>query len=146
MRLTVKQLKNREPGSGMAVIDREALGDLGVSSGDFVMIEGRGGGRTVARVWPSDAEDAGRGVIRIDGQLRRAASVGIDDHVSVEATTVEPADSVTVALPEELRIRGDLGSHLRDHLVDQAVTEGQTVPFPVGFGMFSTQSGRRIPL
>jgi hypothetical protein len=27
MRLTVKQLKNRDPGSGMAVIDREAQRD-----------------------------------------------------------------------------------------------------------------------
>ena len=39
MRLTVKQLKNRDPGSGMAVIDREALQGIGVSSGDFVAIE-----------------------------------------------------------------------------------------------------------
>jgi predicted ribosome-associated RNA-binding protein Tma20 len=30
--LTVKQLKNREPGSGMAVIDRGALSELGVDA------------------------------------------------------------------------------------------------------------------
>ncbi|SDF92729.1 transitional endoplasmic reticulum ATPase [Halorubrum xinjiangense] len=146
MRLTVKQLKNRDPGSGMAVIDREALQEIDVSSGDFVAIEGRDGGRTVARVWPSDTSDAGRGIIRIDGQLRQAANVSIDDRVEVEKTEVKPADSVTVALPQNLRIRGDLGSHLREHLVDQAVTAGQTVAFPIGFGMFSGQSGRRIPL
>jgi len=69
MRLTVKQLKNREPGSGMAVIDRDALQEIGVSSGDFVAVEGREGGQTVARVWPSDTSDAGHGIIRIDGQL-----------------------------------------------------------------------------
>ncbi|MFB6128967.1 MAG: AAA family ATPase [Halorhabdus sp.] len=146
MRLTVKQLKNRDPGSGMAVIDREALQEIDVSSGDFVAIEGRDGGRTVARVWPSDTGDAGRGIIRIDGQLRQAANVSIDDRVEVEKTEVEPADRVTVALPQNLQIRGDLGSHLREHLVDQAVTAGQTVAFPIGFGMFSGQSGRRIPL
>lgn len=39
MQLTVKQLKNRDPGSGMAVIDRAALGELGVSSGDLVISE-----------------------------------------------------------------------------------------------------------
>ena len=146
MRLTVKQLKNREPGSGMAVIDREAIQELGVSSGDFVAIEGRDGGRTVARVWPSDTGDAGQGIIRIDGQLRRAANVGIDDRVEVEQTAVEPADSITVALPETLQVRGDLSSHLRNHLVDQAVIAGQTVAFPIGFGMFSSRSGRRVPL
>lgn len=76
MRLRVKQLKNRDPGSGMAVIDRDALGELGVSSGDFVAIEGHDGGRTVARVWARDSEDAGRGTVRIDGQTRRTANVG----------------------------------------------------------------------
>ena len=60
MQLTVKQLKNREPGSGMAVIDRDVLGELGVNSGDFVELEGRDGGRTVARVWPSTAPSPDR--------------------------------------------------------------------------------------
>ncbi len=74
MRLTVKPLKIRRPGSGMAVIDRTVLRDIGVSSGDFVEL--RGGSSVVARVWPSDAEDAGIGIVRIDGQSgRRLASV-----------------------------------------------------------------------
>ncbi|MFB6151333.1 MAG: CDC48 family AAA ATPase [Haloarculaceae archaeon] len=146
MRLTVKQLKNREPGSGMAVIDRAALGELGVSSGDFVAIEGRDGGRAVARVWPSDSGDAGRGVIRIDGQLRQAANVGIDDRMTVERTDVESADRVRVALPGDLRVRGDLESHVRQQLADRAVTEGQTLALPIGFGTLSRGSARRIPL
>jgi transitional endoplasmic reticulum ATPase len=118
MRLTVKQLTDREPGSGMAVIDREALSTLGVKSGEFVAIEGRDGGRAVARVWPSDSGDAGRRLIRIDGQLRRAANVGIDDHVTVERAEVAPADRVRVTLPGNVRIRGDLESHVRDKLAD----------------------------
>ncbi|MFB6302038.1 MAG: AAA family ATPase, partial [Haloferacaceae archaeon] len=146
MRLTVKQLKNRDPGSGMAVIDRDALDELGVSSGDFVTIRGDDGSTATARVWPSDASDAGRGIVRIDGQLRQAANVSIDDRVIVERTDVEPAERITVALPGNLRIRGDLESHIRDHLVDRAVTAGRTVAFPVGFGTFAGQSGRRIPL
>ncbi|WP_312912474.1 CDC48 family AAA ATPase [Natronosalvus caseinilyticus] len=146
MYLTVKQLKNRDPGSGMAVIDRNALGELGVSSGDFVTIDGGDGERTVARVWPSDSEDAGRGLIRIDGQLRHEANVRIDDRVAVEPADVEPARSVTIALPQNIQISGDVGAHVRDKLVDQAVTEGQTVAFSIGFGLFSSRSGRRIPV
>ncbi|MFB6132340.1 MAG: hypothetical protein ABEJ44_02905, partial [Halanaeroarchaeum sp.] len=67
----------------MTVIDREVLGDLGLSSGDFVAIQGREEGRAVARMWPSDSSDAGRGYIRIDGQLRQVANAGIDDPVTV---------------------------------------------------------------
>jgi len=143
MRLTVKPLKNRNPGSGMAVIDREALDDLGVQSGEFVVVQGRDDGRAVARVWPSDAQDAGRGFIRIDGQLRSDANVGVDDRVTVEPTDVEPADSVTVAVPQTLRIRGDLASYVREELSDQPVTVGQTVP--IGFSGLGTR-GRRVPL
>jgi transitional endoplasmic reticulum ATPase len=91
MRLTVKPLKKREPGDGMAVIDRQALGEAGLSGGDFVAVEGRDG-RVVARAWPSDSDDAGRGIVRIDGQLRQAADVAVDDPVdvleTVERTTV----------------------------------------------------------
>ena len=146
MKLRVKQLKNRDPGSGMAVIDREALSDLGVSSGDFVAIEGRDGSRAVARVWPSDSGDAGRGIIRIDSQLRQAANVSIDDRVAVESVDVAPADRVRVALPDAVEIRGDLAAHVRDQLTDHAVTAGDTVALPIGFGLLSRGSGRRIPL
>jgi transitional endoplasmic reticulum ATPase len=146
MRLTVKQLKNRDPGSGMAVVDRTVLSELGVGSGDFVAVQGPDGERAVARVWPSDASDAGRGIVRIDGQLRQAAGVSIDDRVTVEPTEVAPADRIRVALPGNLRIRGDIASHIRDRLADQAVSAGQTVALPVGFGMLSTGAGRRIPL
>ena len=146
MRLTVKQLKNRDPGSGMAVIDRKALGELGVKSGDFVALDGQEGGRAVARVWPSDSADAGREVVRIDGQLRRAANVGIDDRVTVEKADVNIADRIEIALPENLRVRGGFESHLRKQLVDQAVTAGQTVSLPIGFGLLSRGSDRRIPV
>lgn len=103
MQLRVKPLKRKDAGSGLAAIDREAIQELGVTSGDFVTIEGRDG-RTVARVWPSP-EDAGRGIVRIDGQLRKAAGARIDDPVSVKPADVSPAESVTVALPENVRIR-----------------------------------------
>ena len=146
MELRVKQLKNRDPGSGMAVIDRQALGDLGVASGDFVAIEGRDGHRAVARVWPSDSGDAGRGLIRIDGQLRAAANVSIDDQVTVEEIDVAPADHVRVALPDSVQIRGDIAGHVRDQLTDRAVTAGDTVALPIGFGLLSRGSGQRIPL
>jgi len=43
-------------------------------------------------------------------------------------------------------VRGDLGTYVREELVDQAVTVGQTVGFSIGFGLLSTGSGRRIPL
>ncbi|MFB6089720.1 MAG: AAA family ATPase, partial [Halobellus sp.] len=145
MQLRVKQLERKDTGSGLASIDRQAMEELGVKSGEFVAIEGREG-RVVARVWPGTSEDTGRGIVRIDGQLRQATGARIDDSVEVEPVDVEPAERVTVALPGNLRIRGDLGSYLRDKLADQPVTSGQEVPLSLGFGLLSSRSSRRVSL
>jgi transitional endoplasmic reticulum ATPase len=145
MRLTVKPLKQKDAGRGLAAIDRAAMDELDLENGDYIVIDG-GESRAVARVWPGYPEDQGRGVVRIDGRLRGEADVGIDDKVDVEPADVNPAKAVTVALPQNLRIRGNIGPHIRDKLSGQAVTTGQNVPFSLGLGPLSTQSGQRIPL
>ena len=129
MRLTVKQLKNRDPGSRLAVIDREQLADLGVSSGDFVAIEGRDGERAVAQVWPSDSSDAGRGIVRIDGQLRQAAGVGESEkgvrEVFSKARENAPAvvffDEIDAIASERGHDVGDSG--VGERVVSQLLTE-----------------------
>ncbi|WP_135824351.1 CDC48 family AAA ATPase [Halorussus ruber] len=144
MKLTVKPLKQKDAGRGLAAIDRQSMHELGVENGDYIVIEGKSQGRAVARVWPGYPEDEGRGVVRIDGQLRQEAGVGIDDKVTIEKADVKPANSVTIALPQNLQIRGDITPHVRDKLSGQAITKGQNVPF--GFGLMGMGSGQSIPL
>ncbi|WP_136715436.1 CDC48 family AAA ATPase [Halorientalis salina] len=146
MKLTVKPLKQKDAGRGLAAIDRAAMSEMGLENGDYIVIDGHEGSRAVARVWPGYPEDEGRGVVRIDGQLRQEANVGIDDTVEVEDADVQPATSVTVALPQNLRVRGNVGPHIRNKLSGQAVTKGQTVPFSLGLGPLSSMSGQQIPL
>ena len=144
MKLTVKSLKQKDAGRGLAAIDRQSMAELGLENGDYIVISGRDEGKAVARVWPGYPEDNGRGIVRIDGQLRQEANVGIDDRVTVEKADVNPAKQVTIALPQSLQIRGDIGPHVRDKLSGQAITQGQTVPF--GFGLMGMRSGQAIPL
>ncbi|MEF8882848.1 MAG: CDC48 family AAA ATPase [Halapricum sp.] len=146
MKLTVKPLKQKDAGRGLAAIDRLAMEELDLENGDYILLEGRQGGRAVARVWPGYPEDSGEGIIRIDGQLRQEANVGIDDTVEVEKADVKPAKSITVALPQNLRVRGNIGPHVRNKLSGQAVTKGQTVPFSLGLGPISNVGGQKIPL
>ncbi|MFD1588868.1 CDC48 family AAA ATPase [Halorientalis brevis] len=146
MKLTVKPLKQKDAGRGLAAVDRAAMSEMGLENGDYIVIDGKNGGKAVARVWPGYPEDEGRDVIRIDGQLRQEADVGIDDTVTVEDADVQPAKSVTVALPQNLRVRGNVGPHIRNKLSGQAVTQGQTVPFSLGLGPLSSMSGQQIPL
>ncbi|AGB36902.1 CDC48 family AAA ATPase [Natronococcus occultus] len=145
MRLRVKPLKRKDAGSGLASIDRETMKEMGVSSGEFVAIEGRDG-RAIARVWPGRSEDVGHGIVRIDGELRQAVGARIDDPVSVEPANVEPAERVRVALPENVRIQGDIGSYLQDKLSERAVSPGDTLSVSLGFGLLSSRSGRRLPI
>jgi len=145
MRLTVKPLKQKDAGRGLAAIDRRAMAEMDVENGDYILLEGESG-RTVARVWPGYPEDEGRGVVRIDGQLRKETGTGIDDTVEVEPADVKPAKRLTVALPQNLRVRGNVGPMIRQNLSGQAVTEGQTVPVSFGLGPLSSMSGQRIPL
>ncbi|UPV74700.1 CDC48 family AAA ATPase [Halorussus limi] len=144
MKLTVKPLKQKDAGRGLAAVDRQSMHELGVENGDYIVIEGKNQGRAVARVWPGYPEDEGRSIVRIDGQLRQEAGVGIDDKVTIEKADVKPANSVTIALPQNLQIRGDITPHIRDKLSGQAITQGQNVPF--GFGLMGMGSGQSIPL
>jgi transitional endoplasmic reticulum ATPase len=145
MKLTVKPLKQKDAGRGLAAIDRQAMGQMELENGDYIVIEGPDG-RAVARVWPGYPEDEGEGVVRIDGQLRQETGAGIDDTVELEPADVKPAKRLTVALPQNLRVRGNVGPMIRQNLSGQALTEGQTVSVSFGLGPLSSMSGQKIPL
>jgi len=145
MRLTVKPLKQKDAGRGLAAIDRAAMDELDLENGDYVVLNSDQG-RAVARVWPGYPEDEGEGIVRIDGRLRQQADVGIDDAVAVEPADIKPATAVTVALPQNLRVRGDITPMVRDRLSGRPVTTGQTIPISFGFGGMSTVSGQQIPV
>jgi transitional endoplasmic reticulum ATPase len=144
MKLIVKPLKQKDAGRGLAAIDRDAADELGLEGGDYIRIEGDGG-TAIARVWPGYPEDRGTGVIRIDGRLRQQANVGIDDRVQVEKADVKPAKRVSIALPQNLRIGGNVGTYIRDKLSGQPVTTGQSIQLPLGFG-FMTSSNQTVPV
>ncbi|WP_284014130.1 CDC48 family AAA ATPase [Halobaculum litoreum] len=143
MKLTVKPLKQKDAGRRLAAIDRVAAEELDLSGGDYIRIEGDS--TAIARVWPGYPEDDDTGVVRIDGQLRQEAGVGIDDRVTVEAADVEPAERITIALPQQFGIRGNVGSIIRDKLSGQPVTQGQTIRFPLGLGLMGGGS-QAVPL
>ena len=145
MKLTVKPLKQKDAGRGLAAIDRAAMESMGLENGDYIVLSGRDGGRAVARVWPGYPEDRGKGIVRIDGRIRQEAAVGIDEHVTVEKAEVTPAKSVSVATPQNLRIQGNIGPLVRDRLSGQAVTKGQTIHVGFGIGPLAG-GGREIPL
>ncbi|MFC7042725.1 CDC48 family AAA ATPase [Halonotius sp. GCM10025705] len=144
MKLTVKPIKQKDAGRRLAAIDRVAADELDLSGGDFIRLDSDDG-TAIARVWPGYPEDDGTGVVRIDGRLRSAAGVGIDDKVEVEKADLQPAETITVALPQRLGIRGNIDSLIRRELGGQPVTQGQSIRLPLGFGFMGGQS-QAVPL
>ena len=144
MKLTVKPIKQKDAGRRLAAIDRVAADELDLSGGDFIRLDSDEG-TAIARVWPGYPEDDDTGIVRIDGRLRSEAGVGIDDKVEVETADIQPADRITIALPQRLGIRGNIDSLIRRELGGRPVTQGQSVRLPLGFGFMGGQS-QAVPL
>ncbi|WP_436346783.1 AAA family ATPase [Natronorubrum sp. FCH18a] len=97
--LTVRAAEKRDAGRGVARIPEIARRQLGVLSGDTVVIEGAK--TTVAKMWPADSS-VPENVIQIDGDTRANAGAHVGDTVAVrtkDTSTIAEADRVTLAAP-----------------------------------------------
>lgn len=92
--MRVGEAKQRDVGKRRARIEPEAMEFLKVEAGDMVEIIGKRS--SCAVVWPADDDNKTPDVIRIDGQTRKNAGVGINDLVNVKKITAKPAKTVTL--------------------------------------------------
>ena len=102
--LRVSEAKPADAGGGIVRIDPEVLKLLELREDDVVLIEG--GKSTAAVVRRGYPEDANRGVIRMDGMQRHNADVGIDDKVGLRKAHARPAERLSLAPTEAVRIMG----------------------------------------
>ncbi len=114
--LRVVQAKSADDGKGLARIDPALMRILALEQGDTIVIEGAKS--TAATVYSGFPEDENRGIIRIDGTIRKNAGVSIDDKVGVRKVVPKPANKVTLAPTQPLKILGG-----EDYLVQ--VLEGR---------------------
>ncbi len=121
-----------EAGYGRARMDGASRSALGVELGDTVEIVGKR--RVVAKVFKSDPEDEGRGVLFIDGLTRTNAGVGVDDKVSVRRCEPAPASRVVLApnVPDGGRV--EFGSGAEDvflkGLINRPLVAGTDIIVP----------------
>ncbi|ELY44790.1 AAA family ATPase [Natronorubrum bangense] len=97
--LTVRAAEKRDAGRGVARIPELARRQLGVLSGDTVVIEGEQA--TVAKMWPADPS-VPENVIQIDGDTRANAEAHVGDTVTVQTkdtSTIAEAEQVTLVPP-----------------------------------------------
>jgi transitional endoplasmic reticulum ATPase len=128
--LRVEGARKRDAGRGIARLPGGVQSDLGVLSGDPIIVEGNR--LTVAKVWPD--ETAGD-VIRIDGDTRASAGTTIGERVLVRKASVEDAVSVTLHPADDHADAGVSASVVRPRLVDQLLRAGKRLHLE-GYGTY----------
>jgi transitional endoplasmic reticulum ATPase len=102
--LRVVQAKSGDDGKGIARIDPALMRILELNQGDTVIVEGTR--MTAVTVYTGYPEDENRGIIRIDGAIRKNAGVGLDEKVGIRKIVPKPATKVTLAPTQALKILG----------------------------------------
>ena len=114
-RARVEGARKRDAGRGIARLPEKLQSELGLLSGDPVVIEGDR--ETVAKVWPGSDE----GVVRIDADTRKSAGATVGDTVRLRGASVEEAAAVTLQPTGDGNSDdgdGDTGGH-RDRPADE---------------------------
>ena len=104
IRLRAAEARQRDAGRGKARIDDESMRALGIVAGDVIELKGK---RTTAAVaWPAYQEDKDKGIIRIDGLIRKNAGVALNEYVTLKKADVKEAQSIILA-PVDMRLNVD---------------------------------------
>ena len=133
--LRVAEAKSKDAERGVARVDPAMMESMELTAGDLIQIAGKR--KTTAIVWPGYAEDAEKGILRIDGNMRRNAGTSIDERVSIKKIEAREARKITFAPTEPLRIMGG-EEYLGQILEGRAVTRGDIIQINV--------MGRKIDL
>ncbi|UVE49530.1 AAA family ATPase [Haloferax larsenii] len=123
--LVVRAAEKRDAGRGIARLPEGARKELGVLSGETVVIDGSR--ETVAKMWPA-RPGADAGEILVDADTRANAGVKIGDSVHVRKVSVEDATAVTLAGPDAL----DRTSVSRDTVEEVVRAEIRNRPLRAG--------------
>jgi transitional endoplasmic reticulum ATPase len=119
--LRVVQAKSADDGKGIARVDPALMKILKLEQGDTVVIEGTKS--TAATLFVGFPEDENRGIIRMDGTIRKNAGVSLDDKVGIRKVVPKPANKVTLAPTQPLKIMGG-EEYLRQTLEGRPVMKG----------------------
>ncbi len=99
----VAEAPSRDVGRGLIRLHPADMGALGVETGDVVAISGKRS--TAARVMPAQADEREPGQIQMDGIVRANSGAGLDQQVTVHATTAGAARAV-VLTPDRAAAQG----------------------------------------
>lgn len=130
--LKVKAAPQEDVGRGRARLGPKTRLELGVEVGDAVKIKGER--ETVAKVFRLSPEEEGKGIICIDGLVRKNAKVAVNESVEVSKVMLKEAKKVVIApLIEEgniLRFGEYIDAFVRKRLMNRPLMTGDAIVIP----------------
>ena len=129
--LRVAEAPRQFVGTGRAIVDPRAMEAAGWGAGQILELDH--GRVTHAKLWPGGAEDAGTGVIRIDGMTRQNLGAGIGDRIAARAVKAATAERVVLSPTEEVRVAG-LQEYMAGHFPNHVFTQGDAVALRTSMG------------
>ncbi len=94
IQLRVSEAKHRDVGKRRARIDPRFMESIGVRAGEVIELLGKRS--TAVTAWPADEEEKESDIIRIDGQTRKNAGIGLNDLLGLRKVDCKLAKSITL--------------------------------------------------
>lgn len=130
--LKVKEAPQEDVGRNRARLGPKTRLKLGVESGDTIKIMGER--ETVATVFGISSEDEGKGLICIDGLVRKNAKVSVGDKVEVVKVEPKAAKKIVIApaIEDENTIKfGErFDAHIKKRLLNRPVMSKDAIVIP----------------
>jgi transitional endoplasmic reticulum ATPase len=122
MKVKVRDARKSDYGRGIIRLSQRVFQELGLSSGDVVLIEGKK--KAVGIAWMSNEEDS---AARIDGILRHNAEVNIDDTVEISKVQSSPAKELKLAPNQEIRFDQGFVTYVHNRILNMPILNGNVV-------------------
>lgn len=123
--LKVFEAHTHDVGKGIVRIDYDSMDSIGNSTRDVVEIKGKR--ITVAKCFPLDASDEGKGIIRVDKLTRYNAKIRIGQYVLVKRVTLNDAESVKVFSAKKITPDSEQYDYAQDDLKGHPIMTGDKI-------------------
>ncbi len=127
IQLRVAEANHRDVGKRRARIDPRYMEHLGIQAGEVIELAGKR--NTAVTAWPADEEEKEADIIRIDGQTRKNAGVGLNDLLNVRKIECRQAKSVTL-MPlgdSNITVDREFCDFVKNRLKGYPVSEGDEI-------------------
>jgi transitional endoplasmic reticulum ATPase len=139
-KLKVERLAKDKSGRGLCYIDQEVMKQLGLNTGDIVVITGK---KKTPAIAVASSQDKGTNSIRLDGIQRLNAGATIGEYVEIEEAEVYSAENL-VLTPTRPNI--DLKKQaeaIKGKLIDKPVVIGDIIEV---YGSFIQKDDNKNPM